>query len=89
MNITRGAALYLSALATRDLVDVNIQMIGLKESLVAVTGSTNAAAESMAFLKGTAKELGFTVLELATGYKNLTAASKGTALEGEATDVTE
>ena len=82
----RSAALYFSNLATQTLIDVNMQMFALEQSLVSVTGSTNAAAEAMEFLRETGDQLGFTVLDLATGYKNLSAAAKGTALEGKATD---
>ena len=82
----RAAALYFSNLATQTLIDVNMQMFALEQSLVSVTGSTTAAAEAMEFLRETGDQLGFTVLDLATGYKNLSAAAKGTALEGKATD---
>jgi hypothetical protein len=58
----------------------------LEQSLVAVAGSQEGAAESMEFLRRTADDLGFTILDLGKGYKQLAAATKGTELSGEATN---
>ena len=82
----RAAALYITNLATDKLIAVNNELIALEQSLVAVAGSQEGAAESMEFLRRTADDLGFTILDLGKGYKQLAAATKGTELSGDATN---
>ena len=82
----RGALLYFSSLATTQLVDTNIQMMALEQSLIAISDTSEQAASKMSFLREVGNQLGYTVLELGSGYKNLTAAARGTALEGSAID---
>lgn len=82
----RAAALYGASLATTQLLDTVIAMEALEQSLIAITGSQIEAASTMGFLKDTAEELGFTTISLGKGYKLISAAAKGTILEGDAID---
>lgn len=82
----RAAALYISSLVTSKLLDTNLSLMALNESLKAIAGSSTSAARSMEMLTNTADQLGYTTLELGKGYKLISASARGTALEGEAID---
>lgn len=82
----RAAALYVSSLVTSKLLDTNLSLMALNESLKAIAGSSQGAARSMEMLTNTADQLGYTTLELGKGYKLISASARGTALEGEAID---
>ncbi|NCA91470.1 MAG: hypothetical protein EOM92_21975, partial [Gammaproteobacteria bacterium] len=69
----------------RAFISVNLEAQKTAKALAAVTGSTQAAATEMAYIKDTANQMGLAVNDVATAYTNLMAASKGTALEGQAT----
>lgn len=84
MAITAGAALSVSALA-RSFITANVESQRLAKGLTAVTGSTTAGAAEMAYLQATADRLGLSLKAAAPAYVNLTAATKGTRLEGQAT----
>lgn len=50
----------------------------------AVSGSASASADEMAYVRQTAAQMGLEVTSAADAYLSLTAAAKGTALEGKA-----
>lgn len=70
---------------TTQLIQAGMAMDRFRVSLAAATGSQAAGAESMAFLRGEAQRLGLYLPTLAQGFAGLAAATRGTALEGEAT----
>lgn len=78
------ATLGLAALAN-DFVSANVAVEGNRLALEALTGSQQAAAEAMTYLYGLADRLGTSAAGLSEQYVSLTAATKGTALEGQAT----
>ena len=84
MAITAGAALSVSALA-QSFIQANVESQRLAKGLTAVTGSTGAGAAEMQYLQATADKLGLSLAAAAPAYVNLTAATKGTRLEGQAT----
>ena len=57
----------------------------MKEALKGATGSAAAGAEAFDYVSAEADRLGLSVKALSSGYAQLTAASRGTALEGQAT----
>lgn len=63
-----------------------IKVDSLDSALEVVTTDTDNLSESQAFLKKTADDLGVELNTLKATYTNLTASSKGTALQGKATD---
>ena len=74
-----------AALTGREFVQTIVAAESLKLGLGAVLGSTQAAAAEMAFLKKTSNDLGLELQSSAQQYLSLTAATKGTTLEGEQT----
>ncbi len=63
-------------------LDANIAADRLAASLTAVTGSASAAGREMAYITDVANRLGLEVSSAASAYVSLSAASKGTTLEG-------
>ena len=92
MNALRGAftgfaaqvagALGLASIA-RSFVTTAVEMDKLNRGLVAVTGSSKAAAAEMAYITGIATKMGLKVQDAAQSYLGLSAAARGTALEGQ------
>jgi tape measure domain-containing protein len=71
--------------AVKDLVRTGVEMKNLQVSLAGITGSTAAGQREFAFLRDTANTLGVDLKGLAESYRGLTAATRGTAMEGEDT----
>lgn len=71
--------------AVRSITETGMAFQGLDTALTAVTGSSRAAADEMAYLDREADRLGLNLLETSQAYMGLAAAAKGTKLEGQAT----
>lgn len=72
--------------AAKELLDLNDRLTGLKRGFEAVLGSSAAANESLGFVRETADRLGTNALDLAQSFLKITAAAKGTQLEGAPTE---
>lgn len=66
-------------------VNAGIAFEQIDNTLKAVTGSSEAAAKEFQFVSSEAERLGLNLQFTAAEYSKLTAASKGTALQGQAT----
>jgi len=69
----------------KDIVQTATTMNGLRQSLNAITGSAAAGGASLATLSKISNEVGFRTLDLGKAYVQLTAATQGTTLQGQAT----
>lgn len=67
----------------REIFQAGVAMDALQRSFVAISGSQAMAASEMGFLREEAERLGQSFYDLAPQYKQLAAAARGTALEGE------
>ena len=68
-----------------ELISVNMQFERLGATMRTIEGSAAGGDAGMAFVSEQAKRLGMDLISTADAYKNLNAASKGTTLEGKAT----
>ena len=91
-RVSRGFGVLKGAIAAlgigiiiKDIVDTGVAFENLNKTLSFAVGGTQAAAESMDFLRSEAERLGTDLLSSAEGFAKLSAATKGTQLEGEAT----
>lgn len=86
----RAAGISLAGLGAANIITslsrTNLEFDRSRAALDAVSESSGQAGERMRFVSDTAERLGLDVLGLTQGYARLTAASKGTNLEGERTD---
>jgi tape measure domain-containing protein len=71
--------------AMQDVVRTGIEMQNLRTSFNAIAGGAQAGGQQFAFVVKTANTLGLELSKLADQYRSLTAATRGTALEGQAT----
>ncbi len=79
---------FISALVrtSTEAVKLKASLDLIRPALKANLGSTDAAAEGYEFLERTSDRLKVTIDSLATNYVQLTAATKGTVIEGEVTN---
>lgn len=84
----QGAAValggYLSGQLVRSILSAGQQMDSLQRSFKTITGSAAAGRKELQFVQQTATRLAVDVGTLAESYRSFAAASRGTALEGEA-----
>jgi tape measure domain-containing protein len=82
-------ALALKALAAsavvKEFTDANVAVESFKRGIGALTGDTDAAAREFEYLADTSDRLGLNLQAVSTSYLSLSAATRGTALEGEET----
>jgi tape measure domain-containing protein len=83
--LRRLGPLLATAFSTQQFVETVAQTEALNRSFAQIFGSAQRAGDELAFVKETANRLGVENLTLAKSYQSLAAATKGTALEGQAT----
>jgi tape measure domain-containing protein len=66
-------------------VDANVSAESLERTLTQLTGSGEAAATEIDYLRAASERMGLNVQDASRAYVSLTASAKGTALEGQAT----
>lgn len=74
---------YGAALAGREVINATLAMDGYQRSLLAVTGTTQAASRELAFIRSEADRVGVSFQGVVAEFSKLAAAAKGTALEGQ------
>lgn len=74
-----------AAVVVKEFIDANVEAERFERSMTLLKGSTEAAAEEFQYIKDLSNTLGLELFSTADAYVNLTAATKGTALEGQAT----
>lgn len=79
------AALYATSRAIGAVVDAGYRLDSINRSLSFAAGGAKEGAKEFGYLKDEAKRLGFSLMESAGSYAQLTAAAKGTNLEGKGT----
>ncbi len=84
LALTAAAGIGVAAIAS-EFVAAATEAQKFEKSLAAVTGSSAAAAQEMEYIRATANKMGLTLADTANAYISLSAAAKGTALEGKAT----
>ena len=77
------AALGLGVLV-RNVARAGVQWQSLRSAMTAATGTAAAAARELGFVRAEANRLGLSQVALARSYTRLTAAARGTVLEGQA-----
>lgn len=73
------------AVVVKAFIDANVEAEKFEKAMTLLKGSTEAAAEEFAYVSALARTLGLEIFTTADAYTQLTAATKGTTLEGQAT----
>lgn len=81
----QAAVAFGGAFTARAFLDANASIQSLNLSFKQITESEESAGREMAFVRAEADRLGLVVQGAADSYLGLTAAAKGTNLEGQAT----
>ena len=76
---------FSGAELARQFVTVNSALENMARTFTAISGSSEKAAEEMAYAREVADRLGLPVIAVGKAYADLAAATKGTRVEGEAT----
>ena len=84
-SIRSLAAPLAAAVGAQEFVRANVAMESLERTMVQLTGSADLAAREIDYLKSAANRMGLDVLDASRAYVSLSAAAKGTALEGDGT----
>ena len=69
----------------KEFVDANIELEKFTRAMTLIKGSSDAAAEEFQYLSTLTRTLGISLFDAADAYVSLSAATKGTALEGAQT----
>ncbi|MEN8196875.1 MAG: hypothetical protein ABFS30_10245, partial [Pseudomonadota bacterium] len=86
LKLLGAAAAFAGAFTfTKSIVEAGVAMQGFGNALESATGSQEAAAESMRFIRAEAERLGLNLQSVIPSFTKLAASAKGTALEGQAT----
>lgn len=73
------------AVVVKEFIDANIEAEKFGLAMTQIKGSTQAAAQEFEYIKSVANTLGLEINSAAQAYTSLSASTKGTALEGQAT----
>ena len=82
-NLRNAIAAGVVGIATKQIVDSALAYERVERGLKAVTGSAEGGAQELAFVRSEADRLGVALQSTAEQYTQLTAAAKGTKLEGQ------
>ena len=74
-----------ASLAVQAFINANVEAEKFDRTMTLLKGSSQAAAQEFDYVKRLANELGLQIGTTAAAYVSLTAATKGTALEGQGT----
>jgi tape measure domain-containing protein len=78
-----AAAIYTVTRAVGGVTEAGYRLNGVQRALAFAAGGAKEGAKEFAYLTAESKRLGFSVTESAQGFAMLSAAAKGTALEGK------
>lgn len=77
--------LLAAAFSMRELIDAAARMEQLRVGLEAVSGDAGQAGRDLEFVRDVANRVGLSVTDAGQAFLSLSAATKGTAVEGQAT----
>lgn len=84
-EMQQAMQLLAGSLVFKEFIDANTSIENFGRAMTLVTGSSAGAAESLSYVKSISNTLGLEISGTADNFVSLSAAAKGTALEGQAT----
>ncbi len=84
-EMQQAMQLLAGSLVLKEFIDANTSIENFGRAMTLVTGSSAGAAESLSYVKSIANTLGLEIGGTADNFVSLSAAAKGTALEGQQT----
>ena len=74
-----------AAVVVKEFIDANVELQKFERAMVLLKGSTEGAATEFEYVRELSRRLGLELFTTADAYTSLTAATKGTLLQGQAT----
>ena len=74
-----------AAVVVKEFIDANVELEKFERAMVLLKGSTEGAAPEFEYVRELSRRLGLELFTTADAYTSLTAATKGTLLQGQAT----
>ena len=74
-----------AAVVVKEFIDANVELQKFERAMVLLKGSTEGAATEFEYVRELSRRLGLELFTTADAYTSLTAATKGTTLQGQAT----
>lgn len=84
-TVIDGFKALAAAIVVKEFIDANIELERFNRAMTQITGSTEEARQEFEYIRVLSNTLGLSVREAADAYVQLSAATKGTALEGQQT----
>ena len=84
-DLTGALQALAGSLVVKQFIDANVAVENFGRAMTLVSGSTTGAAESLDYVKRISNTLGLEITGTADNFVSLSAAAKGTALEGQGT----
>ena len=84
-ELTRAMQALAGSVVFKEFIDANVAIENFGRSMTLVSGSTQGAADALTYVRTTADTLGLEISGTANNFVALSAAAKGTALEGQGT----
>lgn len=84
-EMQQAVQLLAGSLVFKEFIDANTSIENFGRAMTLVTGSSASATESLGYVKSIANTLGLEISGTADNFVSLSAAAKGTALEGQQT----
>lgn len=74
-----------AAVVVKEFIDANVELEKFERAMVLLKGSTEGAATEFEYVRELSRRLGLELFTTADAYTSLTAATKGTTLQGQST----
>ena len=85
MSVANAFKALAASIVVKEFIDANVELEKFERAMVLLKGSTEGAAVEFEYIKTLANRLGLELGTTADAYVSLTAATKGTNLQGQAT----
>ncbi|MFA9204961.1 MAG: tape measure protein, partial [Bacteroidia bacterium] len=85
MSVANAFKALAASIVVKEFIDANVEVEKFERAMVLLKGSTQGAAVEFEYIRNLANRLGLDIKTTADAYVSLTAATKGTTLQGQAT----
>lgn len=85
MSVANAFKALAASIVVKEFIDANVELEKFDRAMVLLKGSTEGASAEFTYIRDLANRLGLELKTTADAYVSLSAATKGTALQGQAT----
>lgn len=85
LSVANAFKALAASIVVKEFIDANVEVEKFERAMVLLKGSTQGASVEMDYIRTLANRLGLDIKTTADAYVSLTAATKGSTLQGQAT----